>query len=224
MSGLCPYCGKLFVMNLTTFQAEELGFESLIGSKKKDDYRIRIVFIKCPGCESVIITAEGIGDKLKGQFVKICPRSSARLYPDYVPISIRNDYEEACAIVDLSPKASATLARRCLQGMIHDFWGIVEKNLNAEITALKDKVPASQWGAIDALRKVGNIGAHMEKDIDLIIDVEPGEAKSLIKLIELLIDKWYISRHDEEELLNTICDMGNQKELARKSDSVATTG
>ena len=36
-----------------------------------------------------------------------------------IPIpQLMDDYEEACAIVNLSPKASATLSRRCLQGMI----------------------------------------------------------------------------------------------------------
>ncbi len=44
--------------------------------------------------------------------------------------------------------------------MIHDFWGIYEKNLNAEITTLKDKVTSAQWAALDGLRKIGNIGAH----------------------------------------------------------------
>ena len=82
---------------------------------------------------------------------------------------------------------------------------------------MKDKIPASQWSAIDALRKIGNIGAHMEKDINLIIDVEPDEAKSLIKLIELLIDKWYVARHDEEALLADITNLGHEKQKLRKS-------
>ncbi|MCP1830281.1 hypothetical protein ACVIHH_005106 [Bradyrhizobium sp. USDA 4518] len=33
--------------------------------------------------------------------------------------------------------------------------------------------------AIDAVRIVGNIGAHMEKDVNLIVDIEPGEAQML---------------------------------------------
>jgi hypothetical protein len=47
--------------------------------------------------------------------------------PDYIPEQIKDDYYEACSILNLSPKASATLARRCLQGMIRDFWGITKK-------------------------------------------------------------------------------------------------
>ena len=118
--------------------------------------------------------------------------------------------------MERSPKAAATLLRRCLQGMIHDFWGIREKNLNAEITLLKDRVPAAQWNAIDSLRKVGNIGAHMEKDVNLIIDIDMNEAKKLLRLIDLLLEKWYIARHDEEMLLTEIREMAEEKEAKRK--------
>lgn len=81
-------------------------------------------------------------------------------------------------IIELSPKAAATLFRRCLQGMIHDFWNIHEKNLNAEITELQDKVPSSMWKALDGIRKIGNIGAHMESDVNLIVDIDISEAKN----------------------------------------------
>jgi len=43
---------------------------------------------------------------------KLLPPSSAKPQPDYIPEPIRNDYFEACAIRDLSPKASATIIRR----------------------------------------------------------------------------------------------------------------
>lgn len=42
---------------------------------------------------------------------------------------------------------------------------------------------ADAWKAIEAVRHVGNTGAHMEKDINLIVDVEPEETKLLIGLI-----------------------------------------
>jgi hypothetical protein len=75
------------------------------------------------------------------------------------------------------------------QIIIRDFWGIRKDQLVDEI---KDKVDSSVWTAIDAVRKIGNIGAHMEKDVDLIIDVDPDEAGLLIKLIETLLSDWYI--------------------------------
>jgi hypothetical protein len=40
--------------------------------------------------------------------------------------------------------------------------------------------------AIDIVRNIGNIGAHMEADINVIVDVDPDEAQTLIELIETL--------------------------------------
>lgn len=120
-------------------------------------------------------------------------------------------------IIDASPKAAATLLRRCLQGMIRDFWNIQKGTLNEEINAIKDKVTPTQWKALDSLRKIGNIGAHMEKDVNLMIDIEPGEANKLLQLIELLFDKWYITRHDEDTLLGEITAISDKKENQRKT-------
>ena len=108
------------------------------------------------------------------------------------------DYQESSRIVSLSPKASATLARRCLQGMIRDFWNISKGTLKLEIDALEDKIDPTTWDAIDSIRKIGNIGAHMEKDINLIVEVDTNEAKALLSLIELLFEEWYIAKHERE--------------------------
>ncbi len=145
----------------------------------------------------------------------LIPPSMAKVFPDYVPQPIRDDYEEACAIRDLSPKASATLSRRCLQGMIRDFWRISKARLIDEIEAIKDKVDADTWAAIDAVRKVGNIGAHMEKDINIIVDVDADEAQLLIELIELLIKDWYLARQERAERLKAIVKVRDAKDAAK---------
>ena len=68
---------------------------------------------------------------------KLIPESSAKPQPEYIPTGIKQDYYEACKIRDLSPKALATLARRCIQGMIRDFCKISKGTLFDEIKALK---------------------------------------------------------------------------------------
>ena len=146
------------------------------------------------------------------------PASRARTYPDYIPAPIREDYEEACAIEQASPKAAATLARRALQGMIRDFWEVKGKpNLREEVEALKDipDISSETWEAVDVVRKMGNIGAHMERDINVIVDVEPNEAKALIELIEMLIEEWYVARHERQERLAQVKQIGDSKEAAR---------
>src|SRR5690606_8071979 len=80
-----------------------------------------------------------------------------------------------------------------------DFWGISMRRLIDEIDAIHDKVAPDTWQAIDAVRQMGNIGAHMEQDINVIVDVEPEEARLLIGLIETLVDDWYVARHARNE-------------------------
>lgn len=147
----------------------------------------------------------------------IYPRYSYIAFPDYIPQQLRCDYQEACSIIDASPKAAATLLRRCLQGMICDFWKINNGNLAGAISELQGKVPLSQWNAIDGLRRIGNIGAHMEKDVNLIVEVSSVEATALCRLVELLMEKWYVAKHDEEMLLATIKGIADQKTIERQS-------
>jgi hypothetical protein len=139
------------------------------------------------------------------------PDSKAKPQPNYIPKALIRDYEEACGILKLSPKASATLSRRCLQGILRDFHKVSEATLYKEIDALKDVIPDDEWSAISGLREIGNIGAHMEKDINVIVDVDENEAEHLIWLIEYLFKEWYVRRYEKEEKLKTITDIASKK-------------
>jgi len=163
------------------------------------------------------------GDKIQ-EWILI-PESSAKPQPEFIPEPLRDNYLEACRIRDLSPKASATLARRCLQGMIRDFCGISKATLDAEIKELRARVDADKAprgvtpesvDAIDHVRGVGNIGAHMEKDINLIIEIDAGEAQVLIELIETLFDEWYVARDTREKRFAGIKALGEDKKAAQK--------
>ena len=55
----------------------------------------------------------------------------------------------------------------------------------------------------------------MEKDINLIIDVEPNEADLLIELIETLLRDWYITRHERESRLEAVVALKETKEDAK---------
>lgn len=147
----------------------------------------------------------------------LIPPPKAKPFPSYIPNQIITDYREACLIAELSPKASATLSRRCLQGIIRDFWKVSKGKLEDEILAIKDKCDKLTWEAIDATRKIGNIGAHMQKDINFIIDVDPGEAGLLIALIEILLKDWYIEKHDKEENLKKISEISQKKDEQKKA-------
>jgi hypothetical protein len=193
-----------------------------VSSRKYPGLAAQLVAIGCsnPECEQVEVRASlgrfGPPSSDGGPYAfrdtfsnhRLRPASRAKPQPGYIPKGLRDDYTEACRIADLSPKASATLARRCIQGMIRDFCGISRGRLIDEINVLRklsedDKLPRGvtpeSIEAIDAVRTIGNIGAHMEKDINVIVDVDPNEAKTLIELVETLFEDWYVARQKRQE-------------------------
>lgn len=224
MSGFqCPYCSMVMPISAGThairhvaFSVDSHEFNPNTGKMVPISSCVRIEYFKCPNCGQYTISVSGAGDGVSDVHAHLRPASLAKQFPDYIPEAIRNDYAEACAIVELSPKASATLSRRCLQGMIRDFWDIKESNLAKAIEQLEEKIPAAQWRVINGVRRIGNIGAHMEKDINLIVDIEPDEAQKLIKLIEHLLEQWYINRHEQEQLYADIIGIDESKQVDRK--------
>lgn len=214
MSGFtCPFCSHTIALDNSTCYQRDIAFNTISYGERISDYKytVKISLFRCPNCEKVSTYAEYTGKDMPQKIIPIYPISTAKQFPDYVPAPIRTDYEEACAIVTLSPKASATLSRRCLQSMIRDFWQITgKKRLVDEIDALETKVPATQWKVLNSLRRIGNIGAHPEADVNLIIDIEPDDARKLIQVIELLIRQWYIERHEQEELFSDILTLDQE--------------
>lgn len=228
ISWRCPFCGQIGTVREYDIQSNQT-----LMSVDNRHGRIFLIsdFIVCPNdkCKEYTLAVSlwsAAQDPTTGYLApagdnplqrwKLIPPSDAKVLPTYVPKPIIDDYLEACAIKDLSPKASATLARRCLQGMIRDFWGISKARLVEEVGALRDKVYPQTWDAIDAMRHIGNIGAHMEQDINVIIDVDPNEAGLLIELIETLVDDWYVARHDRDQRMNKVITLRQTKQKQKQ--------
>lgn len=218
----CPYCNRDSTITGFNYSCSIHSFDH---NNKDGALELITEVIVCPNdaCKEYSIT--GILKRSNSNLFEpailqwqMKPQSFATPFPDYVPAPIRADYEEACLIRDLSPKASATLSRRCIQGIIRNYWGISERRLFDEIEAIKDKVDPKIWKAIDSVRSIGNIGAHMENDINLIIDIDPQEAQLLIRLIEILIKDWYIARHERQEHLESIIGVADEKAVQKQGN------
>jgi Domain of unknown function (DUF4145) len=219
----CPYCQRAQVVAESKHSFPSDKFR--IGDNRFGSYGYQIYAIACANrdCLEVSVSVTlGSGEwNNHGRFVlgeeytihRLRPESHAKLFPSYVPTALVTDYVEACRIRDLSPKASATLSRRCIQGVIRDFCKISKSRLIDEINTLRTDVDngrapsgvtVESVEAIDHVRQIGNIGAHMEKDINIIVDVDPGEAQALIELIELLFEEWYVARNARQLKLEKV--------------------
>ncbi|MGP4686818.1 DUF4145 domain-containing protein [Agrobacterium pusense] len=228
---VCPFCSRHQTVSNEKLHARDYSIH--VGSNADGEVGFRVIAIGCSNRECKRVSVEftygntiedrngNVIDVTEIKHVKVTPESSAKIIPDYVPAAIVQDYYEACRIADLSPKASATLARRCLQGMIRDFCGISKSRLVDEILEIRLRVEngtgvkgvsEESLEAIDAIRKIGNIGAHMERDINNIVDVDPNEALVLIGLLESLFDEWYVARHKREERFAQVARIATIKE------------
>jgi hypothetical protein len=213
----CPFCGR---PQTVTGMAYGLNARDLDPhGSKYGQTRFVVESIACsnPSCGELSVAGAFFSKSEAGwkrvQSWKLRPQSEEVPQPEYIPAPIRQDYYEACRIRDLSPKASATISRRCLQGMIRDFCGITKSRLIDEIKELRRQVDAGSaargvshdtMDAIDHVRSLGNIGAHMERDIDLIVEIDPDEAQHLIGLVELLFKDWYVAREDRRQRLEAL--------------------
>lgn len=221
----CPFCNHASTITYSNFGADTFHFDK---GNKDGNLGLSSTVVVCPNSECKEYTLEANLYKTKPkpnggyEFLgspimhwQLRPQSKAKPFPSFIPQQILDDYREACLVKDLSPKASATLSRRALQGIIRDFWGIKKNRLIDEINELKGKIDQSTWDAMDAVRSIGNIGAHMEKDIDIIVDVEPEEAELLIGLIEILLKDWYIARYERQQHLQSIVAVAQAKKQAK---------
>lgn len=225
----CPHCERHVTISSGRFSTKD---HILFIPNRTGNHGLRSQFIVCPNPEcgkytlTVFLqdTVSMPGQEHKFTTLidrwKLVPWGESRAFPDYVPQAIRDDYVEACSIVELSPKAAATLARRAVQGIVRGFWQISKNTLNQELLELANHIGASitqeTWDSIDAIRSVGNIGAHMERDINIIVDVDPEEAELLIELVETLIEDTYVASHDRQQRHAKLVALKTKKQDEKK--------
>jgi len=121
--------------------------------------------------------------------------------PEYVPEDLRNGFLEACEVLDASPKASAALSRRCLQGLLRNYANVKHGNLSDEIEEVLPTLPIDLANEVDAIRNIGNFAAHPNKSTTTgaIIDVEPGEAEWSLEVLEKLFEYFFSQPSDEKK-------------------------
>ena len=127
---------------------------------------------------------------------RIYPKGNSRPpCPPEVPQHIAEDYNEACLVLNDSPKASAALSRRCLQNLIREICSIKMESLYEEVEYFIKKInpPSHIKEDLHYIRSVGNFAAHPNKDrfTGFILPVEPMEAEANLIILENLFRLTY---------------------------------
>lgn len=224
----CPYCGT---DQSLTDEGMQAGIADLTAENADGPRRLVVKFMVCPDptCRRFSLDASlhllTVAGKraYTGRHLKtwnLVPPSRARSFPVAIPRHILEDYHEACLTIDLSPKVASALARRCLSGMLRDFWSVQPGSLSDEFRQIKGTADPLTWEAIESVRTTGLIGARMESEGAEVQETEPGEARLLIGLIETLLQDWYVGREARRARLAEIKQIagGGQTERPQNAD------
>ena len=175
----------------------------------------------CPACQRITIVLERFviwrdGAKRNRSFL-VYPKGGARPVPPEVALPYRQDFNEACAILNDSPKSSAAISRQCLQLLFKTESRTAANDLAGEIDELLDSkvLPSYLAESLDAIRKICDFTAHPIKSTNpgTIVDASPGEAEWLVDVLEGLFDFYFV----QPALLQKKRDVLNQrlKEVGR---------
>jgi len=124
-----------------------------------------------------------------------------------VPEILFRDYDEACRLLKVSPCASATYARRCLQGMVRKKFKLKPGKFLNEIKTLSSMngtVTAEVTAALERVRKIGKFRAMPEDDVKVLVDVKYDDAKLTIDVIEALLLDWFIAPAEREQRISSL--------------------
>lgn len=199
----CRYCLKEFHAE---FSGSEVPFDvpPVYKFSNGDTYDLKISerSTTCPACRGGHIIHQqllGSGSRLGEPYFVLPVTGKFSPAPPEVPKEIASDYTEANLVLPHSPKASAALARRCLQAVLTAA-GYVSRNLAEQVQQAIDEpaaakaLPSSLRDSMDAIRNFGNFSAHPLTDVTTlqVIEVDEGEAEWCLELLLDLFDHYYV--------------------------------
>lgn len=148
-------------------------------NEKHTNYHVgNLWFSRCFNCDQLSVW---IYNRLVYPVVGSAPEANSDL-----PAEIRRDYDEASAILDLSPRGAAALIRLAIQKLCVEL-GQSGKNINEDIKSLvQNGLDTRVQKALDAVRVIGNNAVHPGQ-IDLRDD--RATAETLFRLLNLVAEK-----------------------------------
>jgi len=182
----CPHCSSVLPYDPEsicfherhadprTFHPDEMGILGL-------EYHL------CRGCNRYIVH---LSDQENNKHL-VWPNATVRRpLPDIIPAKYARDYEEAAAVLSISPKASAALTRRCLHHFLQDeakaneSWSL-EKQMEHAMALSPPIFHPRLAKRVDHIRVIAKFAAHPKKNTNTeeIIDVEPEEAEYLLQVM-----------------------------------------
>ena len=144
--------------------------------------------------------------------------TTAPLAASDMPLSVREYYEEARSIANLSPRAAAALLRLAAKKLCEEL-GEHEQNLSRAIGNLrKRELPEAVIQSLDTVRIVGNEGGAHEGQIDLSDKDNAEVVDRLFKLINIIVEKTITEPKYIKETFSSLPE-NKRKAIANRDNS-----
>jgi hypothetical protein len=235
----CRYCAV--TVEPSNKDASAFAVERTAESVDRDKYACAVECVECPSCSGLHVIIS-VGELARGTdgSVGINPASKRGrvIYPTVgsadIPEPIPEPYDkyfrEAIAIQSVSPNGSAMLSRRILELVLTNEYGIDDYSLSDKIEKFveKDEIPSLLRKTVDAVREVGNIGAHEQRDDETgeIVDVAPEEADFLVEVVGDLLDHTFVKpekyRRHKDRINKKLRSIGRDELIQPDGDEDAT--
>lgn len=243
----CRYCGLSFTTHRNPTQNEHIFFGDTC---EFGETGLLIETYVCPGSEcrkrslSIVWTTTEVTNTYERTFVNTedlrawrpLPAIQAKPQPDWIPPKIRARYNEACAVLQESPSSSVMQSRACISLLLDARWTDDDPDLSERINntdSLAKKIRLAQdrlkpeiVTALDAIRLVGNEGAH--PSVEVLTDTRREEADLVLAGIEMILKEWERSCDEKEDMkrisvLRDEAEARKDKRTARRAKATKKT-
>jgi hypothetical protein len=207
--GYCPHCGNRAPQRLIHTQKYlERAWNSMDGSET-NPLPCAAFVVECETCSHLLIYSD-FGDfmgKNKFQHCQLAYPKAGELH-SAVPEQIADVYEEAHRIKELAPNAFAVQIRRALEALCEDR-GARSGNLQERVKKLAENgdIPPVLAEASDALRLLGNIGAHGSGE-----SVHPLLAHAVDEFFRAIVEYVYVAPSKLEDFKKEMHKYARKKE------------
>lgn len=202
----CPVCGEHTPPSWHPFQTHMAS--GLIHALKagKDDVQedVSVDWMRCGNeeCEQLVVRMQERQVEFVGN-IPIEHRDSWLARPRFgqaqrpidalIPEPFRKDYAEAGAILDLSHRMSAVLARKIVSDLLRKYAGRSEKRLTAQIDAYVTEPghPGAITSGLHHVREAADMSAHTMEEPDTseepaVIEIDREEAEWTLDFVDRL--------------------------------------
>lgn len=132
------------------------------------------------------------------------PRALVRPVDPLVPDPYRTDYQEAAAILDLSPRMSAVLSRSVLADLLEGYAKLAHYNLSKRIDEFRtdERHPSVLRAGMHHFREIADFGAHTQKsgNDQAVIPVSREDAEWMLEFLDRAFDYFIVGPEKDRKM------------------------